>query len=46
MNQLDLTDEELRRAPSYEADKEFDWGDRSQEVVIHSYHKAAHYWDV
>jgi len=44
--QLDLTDEELRRAPSYEADKEFDWGDRSQEVVIHSYHKAVHYWDV
>jgi hypothetical protein len=43
---LDLTDEELRRAPAYEADKEFDWGDRSQEILIHSYYKAPHYWDL
>src|SRR5262245_51720617 len=27
---LDLTDDEFRRAPSYEADSEFGWGDRSQ----------------
>ena len=30
---VDLTDEELSRAPAYEADKEFDWGDRGQSVV-------------
>ena len=42
--QLDLTNEEFRRAPAYEADQEFDWGDRSQEVVIHSYYQAPHYW--
>jgi hypothetical protein len=41
---LDLSDEEIRAAPSYEAGKEFDWGDRSQEIVIHSYYKASHYW--
>ena len=29
---VDITDEELKRAPSFAADKEFDWGDRSQEV--------------
>src|SRR5437667_3532885 len=33
--QLDLTDEELSRAPAYDADQDFDWGDRSKEIVIH-----------
>src|SRR5439155_6909277 len=42
--QLDLTDEELKKAPAYEADKEFDWGDRSNEIVIHSYYGARPYW--
>jgi len=41
---LDLTDEELSQAPSYEAGKEFDWGDRSNEIVIHRFHKVPHYW--
>lgn len=43
---LDLSDEELRAAPAYEADKEVDWGDRSQEIVIHRYYKTPHYWGV
>jgi PRC-barrel domain len=43
---LDLTDEELRHAPAYEEDAEFDWGDRRKEVVIHRYYNAPHYWDV
>ena len=37
---LDMPDEELRAAPAYDADKEFDWGDRSQEIVINRYYKA------
>ena len=44
--QLDLTDEELSRAPSYEAGEEFDWGDRSQEIVIHHYYRTPRYWGV
>jgi len=44
--QVDLTDEELSRAPAYEADEEFDWGDRSQEIVIHNYYRTPHYWGV
>ena len=28
--ELDIDDEELKRAPSFRADKDFDWGDRSQ----------------
>jgi len=42
--QLDLSDEELSQAPGYEANKEFDWGDRSQEAVIHGYYKTPLYW--
>ena len=42
--QIDLTDEELRRAPSFAADQEFDWGDRSQEIEIHNYYKTPPYW--
>src|SRR4051812_10871037 len=30
--QVDLNEDELRRAPAFAADKEFDWGDRSQEI--------------
>jgi PRC-barrel domain len=41
---LDLTDEELSRAPSFAADSEFDWGDRSREVDIHNYYRVAPYW--
>lgn len=44
--QVDLTDEELSRAPGYEVDEEFDWGDRSQEIVIHHYYRTPHYWGV
>jgi hypothetical protein len=41
---LDLTDEELYRAPSVAADQEFDWGDRSREVEIHNYYRVPPYW--
>jgi hypothetical protein len=42
--ELDLSDDELSRAPAYEADKGFDWGDRSQEIVIHNYYRKQPYW--
>ena len=44
--QLDLTEEELKRAPSFEANAEFDWGDRSREVDIHNYYRVRPYWGV
>jgi len=43
---VDITDEELCRAPGYEADEDFDWGDRSQEMVIRNYYRSPHYWGV
>jgi PRC-barrel domain protein len=41
---VDITDEELKRAPSFAADKDFDWGDRSQEVDIHNFYRVPPYW--
>jgi hypothetical protein len=41
---LDLSDEELRRAPMVDDDKEFDWGDRSREVEIHKHYRVPPYW--
>jgi PRC-barrel domain len=42
--QLDLTDEELARAPTFAAENDFDWGDRSQELEIHRYYNVRPYW--
>lgn len=44
--ELDLSDEELAKAPSYAADKEFDWGDREQERALHSYYRVPPYWGI
>jgi PRC-barrel domain protein len=41
---LDLTEQELAAAPSFAADQEFDWGDRSQEVMIHNFYRIRPYW--
>ena len=42
--QVDLNEDELRRAPAFAADKEFDWGDRSQEIAIHNFYRVPPYW--
>lgn len=44
--EINLSDEELSRAPSYEADKEFDWGNRADELMIHNYYRTPPYWGV
>jgi hypothetical protein len=41
---LDLSNEELSRAPMMDDDQEFDWGDRSREVEIHDYYRVPPYW--
>jgi PRC-barrel domain len=42
--QVDISEEEIAKAPSYAADKEFDWGDRSQETRLHEYYNTRPYW--
>jgi hypothetical protein len=44
--QVDISDEELAKAPSYAADKDFDWGDRTSERELHDYYKARPYWGI
>jgi hypothetical protein len=34
----------LKRAPSFRADKDFDWGDRAQEAELHRYYGMPPYW--
>ena len=41
---LDLTEEELKRAPSFTVGEDFDWGDRSREIEIHNYYRVPPYW--
>ena len=42
--ELDVDDEELKRAPSFRADKDFDWGDRAKEAELHRYYGMPPYW--
>ena len=42
--QLDITDEELRRAPSFLDNADFDWGDRALEEDVHRYFGVPPYW--
>ena len=44
--EVDLSDDELGKAPSYAVDKEFDWGDRAREVELHKYYKVPPYWGI
>lgn len=44
--QVNISDDEIAKAPSYAADKEFDWGDRSQERQLHDYYKTRPYWGI
>jgi hypothetical protein len=41
---VELSNEELKGAPSVAADEEFDWGDRGREVEIHNYYRVPPYW--
>lgn len=41
---VDLTNEELAAAPGFEADKDFDWGDRRSEIELHNFYRVPPYW--
>jgi hypothetical protein len=42
--ELDIDKDELKRAPSFRADKDFDWGDRAQEAELHRYYGMPPCW--
>jgi hypothetical protein len=39
-----ITTEQLRNAPSFEEDENFDWGDRSRETELHRIYRQPTYW--
>jgi len=44
--ELNIADEQLREAPFYGADGEFDFGDREREQQLHEYYRIPPYWGV
>jgi len=42
--ELDISEEDLNKAPSFGENTEFDWGDRAQEAEIYNYYNVPPYW--
>ena len=40
----DITEQELRGAPTFSRDRNFDWNDRAREKELHDYYGASPYW--
>src|SRR5918995_2441689 len=42
----DITEEQLRGAPAFSRDRDYDWSDRQREQDLHDYYRAPYYWGV
>jgi hypothetical protein len=42
--ELDVSERELDRAPSYGDEQDFDWGNRERESEVHAFHRVPPYW--
>jgi hypothetical protein len=42
----DITEDQLRRAPAFSRDRNFDWSDRARERELHDYYRTPYYWGV
>jgi PRC-barrel domain len=42
--QTDVTEEQLRDAPGFSRDPDFDWDDRTRERELHDYYGVRPYW--
>ena len=42
--QTDITEEQLRGAPAFSRDKNYDWNDRNQERNLHDHYRVPPYW--
>jgi sporulation protein YlmC with PRC-barrel domain len=40
----DLTEEQLKGAPSFYRERDFDWTDRNRERELHDYYRSVPYW--
>jgi PRC-barrel domain len=41
----DITEQQLRSAPSFSRDSSWDWSDRRREQQLHDHYKAPYYWE-
>ena len=41
----DITEEQLRKAPGFSRDRNYEWTDRNQERELHDYWSSRYYWD-
>jgi hypothetical protein len=42
----DITEEQLRGAPSFYRDRDYDWSDRDRERELHDYWRTPYYWGI
>jgi sporulation protein YlmC with PRC-barrel domain len=42
----DITEEQLRGAPTFYRDHDYDWSDRGRERELHDYWRSPYYWGV
>jgi PRC-barrel domain len=40
----DITEQQLRGAPAFARDRNFDWTDRKREKELHDYYRSPYYW--
>jgi hypothetical protein len=41
----DITEDQLRKAPAFSRDRNYDWSDRERERELHDYWRSPYYWD-
>jgi sporulation protein YlmC with PRC-barrel domain len=42
----DITEEQLKGAPTFYRDRDYDWNDRRRESELHDYYGAPYYWGI
>jgi len=40
----DITEQQLRGAPAFSRDRNYDWSDRARERELHDYYSTRYYW--
>jgi hypothetical protein len=40
----DITEDQLRGAPAFSRDRDWDWNDRIREQELHDHYRAPYYW--
>ena len=43
---LEEAEEQLRGAPSFYRDRDYEWNDRRRETELHDYYRAPYYWGI